>query len=178
MRDEPVKLYFLCGKMAAGKSTFAKELARAKNAVLLVQDELLGGLYPAEIQTIQDFAKYAARLREALSLHVRDILSHGVPVVLDFPGNTRTQRQWFRALVEAANVEHELHFIDATDEVCKRQLRQRSQALPAGSAWTTNAEFDAITAYFEAPTEDENFNVVRHEPVCPEDSARVTAGQP
>lgn len=178
MRDEPVKLYVLCGKMAAGKSTFAKELAQAKNAVLLVQDELLGALYPGEIQTIQDFAKYAARLREALSLHVRDILSHGVPVVLDFPGNTRAQRQWFRALFESANVEHELHFIDATDEVCKRQLRHRSQALPAGSAWTTNAEFDAITAYFEAPTDDENFNVVRHESVCTDDAGLVTAAQP
>ena len=42
MRHEPVKLHFLCGKMAAGKSNFAKKLAQAKNAVLLVQDELLG----------------------------------------------------------------------------------------------------------------------------------------
>jgi predicted kinase len=163
MGKKPVKLYFLCGKMAAGKSTYAKQLARAKNAVLLVQDEFLGALYPGEIQTIPDFVRCAARLREALSFHIRDILSHGVPVVLDFPGNTRIQRQWFRALIEAADVEHELHFIDATDEQCKRQLRQRSQALPAGSAWTTDTEFDAITAYFEAPTDDENFNVVRHD---------------
>jgi len=177
MTDGPARLYFLCGKMAAGKSTFAKELAREKNAVLLVQDELLGALFPGEIQTIQDFVKYAARLREALSLHIRDILSHGVPVVLDFPANTRSQRQWFRALAEAANVEHELHFIDATDDVCRRQLRQRSQALPAGSAWTTDAEFDAITAYFEAPVEDENFNVVRHVSACPGDPAHVTAAQ-
>lgn len=173
MREEPVKLYFLCGKMAAGKSTFAKGLARAKNAVLLVQDEFLGALYPGEIQTIQDFVKCAARLREALSAPIHDILSHGVPVVLDFPGNTRTQRQWFRALVEAADVEHELHFIDAPDDLCKRQLRERSQALPAGSTWTTEAEFDAITASFEPPTDDENFNVVRHESVCPEDPADV-----
>jgi predicted kinase len=163
MGKASVKLYFLCGKMAAGKSTYAQEWARAKNAVLLVQDEFLGTLYPGEIQTIPDFVRCGARLREALSLHIRDILSHGVPVVLDFPGNTRTQRRWFRALVEAANVEHELHFIDATDERCRRHLRQRSQALPAGSAWTTETEFDAITEYFEAPTDDENFNVVRHE---------------
>lgn len=175
MREEPVKLYFLCGKMAAGKSTFAKGLARAQNAVLLVQDEFLAALYPGEIQTIQDFAQCAARLREALSVHIRDILSHGVPVVLDFPGNTRTQRQWFRALAEAANVELELHFIDAPDDLCKRQLRQRSQALPVGSAWSTEAEFDAITAYFEAPTEEENFNVVRHGSAYTEDPADVTA---
>jgi len=163
MREERARLYFMCGKMAAGKSTYARGLARTKNAVLLVQDEFLDALYPGEIRSIQDFVKYSARVREALSLHIRDLLSRGVPVVLDFPGNTRAQRRWFRELFEGANVEHELHFIDAPDDLCKRQLRQRSAGLPAGSAWTTDAEFDAITAYFQVPAEDEHFNVIRHE---------------
>jgi len=162
MSDKPAKLYFMCGKMAAGKSTYAKDLARAKNAVLIVQDEFLGTLYPGEIRDIPDFVKYSARLRQALSGHIRHLLSQGVSVALDFPGNTRIQRQWFRELFEGANVEHELHFIDTPDDLCKRQLRQRSACLPAGSAWTTDAEFDAISAYFLAPGGDENFNVIHH----------------
>jgi predicted kinase len=36
---ERAKLFFLCGKMAAGKSTLARELAQKHDAVLLVQDE-------------------------------------------------------------------------------------------------------------------------------------------
>jgi len=163
MSEERARRYFMCAKMAAGKSTYARGLARTKNAVLLVQDEFLGTLYPGEIHSIQDFVRCSARVRDALSLHIRDLLSRGVSVVLDFPGNTRAQRQWFRELFEGADVEHELHFIDASDELCKRQLRQKSEALPAGSAWTTDGEFDAITAYFQAPAEDEKFNVVRHE---------------
>ncbi len=156
------KLYFMCGKMAAGKSTHAKALAQAKNAVLLVQDDLLERLFPDEIRTIPDFAKFSARLREALTPIILNYLSHGVSVVLDFPGNTRTQLQWFRTLFENANVDHELHFIDVSDERCKRQLKQRSAALPVGAPWTTDAEFDAITVYFQAPAEDEAFNVVHH----------------
>ena len=156
-------MYFMCGKMAAGKSTYARELARTKNAVLLIQDEFLDTLYAGEIRSIQDFAKYSARVRDALSLHIQDLLTRGVPVVLDFPGNTRVQLKWFREIFEGANVEHELHFIDVPNDLCKRQLRQRSATLPDGSAWTTDAEFDAITAYFQAPAEDENFNVIRHE---------------
>jgi predicted kinase len=163
MRKERSKVYFMCGKMAAGKSTYARELAHTKNAVLLIQDEFLDTLYAGEIRSVQDFVKYSARVRNALSLHIQDLLTRGVPVVLDFPGNTRAQRQWFRELFEGANVEHELHFIDAPDDLCKSQLRQRSATLPAGSAWTTDAEFDAITAYFQAPAEDEKFNVIRHE---------------
>ena len=61
------------------------------------------------------------------------------------------------------NVGHELHFVDASDALCKRQLRLRSEGLPAGSPWTTDAEFEAITAYFQPPSVDEHFNVVRHE---------------
>ena len=163
MRAERAKVYFMCGKMAAGKSTYARELAQTKNAVLLIQDELLDAFYPGEILSIQDFVKYSARLRDALSLHVQDLLTRGVSVVLDFPGNTRDQRRWFREIIEGANVEHELHFIDMPDDLCKRQLRQRSETLPAGSAWTTDAEFDAITAYFQAPADDEKFNIIRHE---------------
>jgi predicted kinase len=163
MNVDRAKLYFMCGKMAAGKSTHASELARAKNAVLFVQDQFLDALYPGEIRDIKDFVKYSGRVRDALSAHILDLLSRGVAIVLDFPGNTRTQRQWFRELFEGAGVPHELHFIDAPDDLCKLQLRQRSEALPAGSAWTTDAEFDAITAHFQAPTEDEGFNVIKHE---------------
>ena len=162
MPTHPATLYFMCGKMAAGKSTHAKALAEAKNAVLIVQDDLLAGLYPGEILVIPDFVKYSARLRDALTPHIVALLSHGVSVVLDFPGNTRTQREWFRTLFEGAGVAHELHYIDAPDDLCKQQLKQRSAGLPAGAPWTTDAEFDAITEYFQSPAEDVGFTVVHH----------------
>jgi predicted kinase len=157
------KLLFLCGKMASGKSTLARELAEREAAVLIVQDELLDALYPDEIVDMQDFVQRSSRLRDALAPHVCALLSKGVSVVLDFPGNTRDQRAWFRRLFERAGVGHELHFIDASDALCKSQLRERSKDLPPGTPWTTEAEFEAITAYFQAPSESEGFNVVRHE---------------
>jgi predicted kinase len=157
------KLIFLCGKMAAGKSTLSKELARREQAVLLVQDELLDHLFPGEITDISGFVRYSTRLRNALGPHVCALLSMGISVVLDFPGNTKVQRAWFRDLFERAGVGHELHFIDASDAVCKSRLKERSKDLPAGSPWTTDAEFEAVTAYFQPPSEDEGFTVVRHE---------------
>jgi predicted kinase len=157
------KLIFLCGKMAAGKSTLARDLAQQENAVLLVQDELLDSLFPGEITDIPGFVKCSSRLKDALAPHICSLLSKGISVVLDFPGNTKAQRAWFRQLFESANAEHELHFVDASDALCKRQLKDRSKDLPPGSAWTTDAEFEAITVYFEPPSEDERFNVLRHE---------------
>ena len=159
------KLIFFCGKMAAGKSTLARDLADREKAVLLVQDDFLDALFPGEITDIQAFVKYSSRLKNALTPHVCGLLSRGISVVLDFPGNTRKQRAWFRELIERADVGHELHFVNASDALCKSQLRDRSKGLPAGTPWTSDADFEAINAYFQAPSEDEKFNVVRHERV-------------
>lgn len=159
------RLLFMCGKMAAGKSTLSRSLAATERGLLLVQDDLLASLYPGEFVDFAAFLKYSARLRATLAPHIVSLLSLGVTVVLDFPGNTRTSRAWFRELFERAGAEHQLHFIVASDELCKRQLKQRSRDsnLALGAKWTTSADFDEVTSYFEPPTIDERFNVVRHE---------------
>jgi predicted kinase len=146
--NSSAKLIFMCGKMAAGKSTLARALAKRENAILFVQDEFLDSLFPGEIMDLPGFVKCSSRLRSALAPHVCALLSRGISVVLDFPGNTKALRVWFRELIEQANVEHELHFVDASDALCKAQLADRSKSLPAGAPWTTEAEFAAITAYF------------------------------
>jgi predicted kinase len=163
MSNRP-KLIFFCGKMAAGKSTLARELAQQEHAILLVQDDFLETLYPGEITDVPEFVMRYSRLKDALTPHICALLSMGIPVVLDFAANTRNQRAWFRELIDRANVDHELHYLEATDALCKSQLRERSKALPAGSRWTTEADFDAINAYFEVPSEDEGLRVIRH--VC------------
>jgi predicted kinase len=160
--NTPAKLMFMCGKMAAGKSTLAKELAERGNAILFVQDEWLEGLFPREITDIPAFLDRSLRLRTTLAPHICAMLARGVSIVLDFPGNTRAQRAWFRDIFEHAHVEHELHFVDASDAVCKHQLRDRTRHLPPGTPWTTDAEFEAITVYFQPPADDEAFNVIRH----------------
>lgn len=155
-------LYFMCGKMAAGKSTLARQLAHATQALLWVQDDFLGALFPGEIISIADYVRCSARLREALGPRIHELLSRNISIVLDFPANTRNQRQWFRQLIDQAGVRHEMHYVDAPDEVCRRQLRLRSETRPPGTPWTSDGEFDAITAYFEEPAPDECFTVIRH----------------
>lgn len=148
--------------MAAGKSTLAMAIAAQEQACLFVEDRLLEALYPAEVASVQDYIRCSARIRQALGPQIVWLLREGISVVLDFPGNTRNQRAWFRLLIDEANCAHVLHFIDAPDALCKAQLGARSASLPPGSKFTSDAEFDAITAYFQAPTEDEEFEVRRH----------------
>jgi hypothetical protein len=46
---------FFCERMAAGKSTLARDWADREKAALFVQDDLLDTLFPGEITDIQGF---------------------------------------------------------------------------------------------------------------------------
>jgi predicted kinase len=156
------KLIFFSGKMAAGKSTLARQLAARDNAILLSQDVLLDTLFPHLVVNVATYLEYSGRVNAIVAPIVVDILSRDVSVVLDFPANTRNQRAWFREIIDRAGVEHELHYLDTPDDVCKAQLKTRSAHLPPGTKWTTDEDFALIASHFREPAEDEGFNVTRH----------------
>lgn len=56
-------LVFFSGKMGAGKSTKAKEIAFERKAVLLSEDEWLEALYPHKIRSLEDYIQYSSRLK-------------------------------------------------------------------------------------------------------------------
>lgn len=91
MNQKPT-LHFFCGKMASGKSTLAKYLAEENNAIIMAEDVWLSHLYPEEINDLNDYIKYSRRLKSLLFQHIQDILAQGTSVVLDFSGNTPSQR--------------------------------------------------------------------------------------
>lgn len=94
---EPV-LHFLCGKIGAGKSTLAAQLASRPRTVLISEDAWLAALYPGEIREVADYARCAGRLRQAMGGHVAALAAAGLSVVLDFPANTRASRGVMAAL--------------------------------------------------------------------------------
>ena len=160
--DKKGTLHFFCGKMAAGKSTKAKELASNYNAILLSEDDWLGQLYPEEFHVLDDYTRYSARLKPLLKSHVQSLLNAGLSVVMDFPGNTEGQRAWFKEIYSEYDLPHQLHYVRANDELCIYQLKQRSEGLPAGTAFTTEAEFHVVNSHFQPPAEEESFNIQFH----------------
>ena len=154
-------LHFMCGKMGAGKSTLAVKLAVSEAAVLLSEDEMLRTLYPGGVTDLRSYVELSGRIKRALREHIVALLRRGVPVVLDFPANTASQRAWFRELIERSGAEHRLHYVDVPNEVCKRQLKERTVANP-GDPLQDEATFDALLAYFAEPAEEEGFDVVHY----------------
>ena len=152
-------LIFFCGKMGAGKSTYSKKLAGELNAVYLSEDEWLASLYPEDIKTFNDYIERSSRLKSILKEHVRSILQSGISVVMDFPGNTKKQRAWFKSICPEGQFPHKLFYLLADDSLCLQRLAERRKTLPERVHFDTEEVFYQVTAFFEEPVEDEGFNL-------------------
>lgn len=154
------QLVFFCGKMGAGKSTRAQSISEGKHAVLISEDIWLSHLYPGEIKSLEDYITCSARLKFAMKDHVLALLSQGLSVIMDFPGNTKSQRSWFRELIDLSGAEHQLVYLDVPNEVCLQQIAERAQKIPERALFDTEEVFHQVTAYFEPPEASEGFDVV------------------
>lgn len=152
-------LTFFCGKMGAGKTTKAREIAGSTNAVLMSEDEWLAAVYPGKIASLDDYLGYSALLKPQIKKLVQSILTAGADVVMDFPGNTPSQRQWFRGVFSEIQAPHNLIYIDLPNHVCKAQVAQRRIEQPERSATDTEAMFEQVTKYFVPPAVDEGFHI-------------------
>ena len=156
-------LYLLCGKIAAGKSTLARRLAARPATLLISEDHWTSNLFYDDLKTIEDYGRCSTRLRAAMEPHVVNILRQGLSIVLDFPANTVSSRDWIRSLITQSGAAHELHLLDIPDAICRQRLRERN----AGGEHpfqVSEAEFDLFTSYFVLPAPAEGFNVVVHRP--------------
>lgn len=152
-------LIFFCGKMGSGKSTQAIALADEYDAILLSEDEWLAAVYPEEIKVFADYLKYSARLKPLLKKHVQNLLNSGISVVMDFPGNTPNQRAWFKEIFSEDKIPHKLYYLEASDELCLKQIEQRRKINPNSANFDTEKVFHQVNSYFQPPTEQEGFNI-------------------
>lgn len=148
------QLHFLCGKIASGKSTLAKQLAQNSRTILLVEDEWLATLFPEEITTLAHYVEKSALIKLVLENHIIQLLKAGNTVVMDFPANTPSQRKWLKSLAQLASVPYIFHVLQVDNDVCKARLAARN--LSGDNPFKTSAaEFDLITQHFSYPTDDE-----------------------
>lgn len=154
-------LHVLCGKIAAGKSTFAAKLCRENGTVLLAEDDWLSALFSSEMSSPSDYVRCSSKLRKIMGPHVVSLLNAGVSVVLDFAANTLEQRAWMRTIIEESGASHQLHVFNASDELCLARLRERNARGDHPFA-VTEEQFLRFSKHFAAPSLDEGFNIVMH----------------
>jgi len=94
-----------------------------------------------------------------LKEHIRKILHLGVSVVMDFPGNTKKQRTWFKEIFSEDDIPHKLIYLKADDQLCLNRLEKRRKSSPDRARFDTEEVFHQVTHYFQAPSDDEGFYI-------------------
>lgn len=154
-------LTFFCGKMGAGKSSKASEIAQQSHAVLLCEDEWLATLYPNKVSSLSDYIEYSRLLKPQIKKLVQSILCAGTSVVMDFPANTVSQRDWFRSIFSEIHAPHNLIYIDLANDICLSQIAKRRKEHPERAATDTPEMFEKVTQHFKAPASEEGFHLIK-----------------
>ena len=150
------KAFLLCGKIASGKSVYAKKLCEREKAVLLSADELVLSILGGELGEKHD--EITQRVQAYLFNKSLDILRAGSNVLLDWGFWTKERRQAARDFYESRGVDCEFHYTDVPDEVWRRNIEIRNRAVLAGEAeayYMDEGLMLKLQSLFEAPEKEE-----------------------
>ena len=112
------KVIMTCGKICCGKSTYARQLQSAGNAVILSIDEVTLSLFPEGAGEMHDtYVRRAEQYLLSLSLQIQ---RSGTDVILDWGLWTRAQRDRLRTFYTEHGVEYEIHYLRISREEWER----------------------------------------------------------
>lgn len=151
----------MCGMVAAGKTTLARQLAEDLPAVRLSRDEWMLRLHGGRF----DDPDYVQRLGPCTELMwdvALDIVRSGSHVVLDWNFWSRERRMEARHRAEAAGVGVVVHWIDVPVEEVVERARRRLGAKPPDAHEIDERSVRHFATIFEAPMDEEGLPIERH----------------
>jgi predicted kinase len=123
-------LHLVLGPVGAGKSTFARGLARDLGAVRLTLDEWMSVLFRPDRpdgDLLEWYAERAERCVEQIWRVTRAVIAAGTPVVLEIGLIRRNERQGFYARATAVDLEPTIHVIDAARDIRRARVEERNR---------------------------------------------------
>lgn len=154
-------LHLICGPVAAGKTTYARQLARQKQAVLLSLDAAMLTLY-GTIEGREAFLSKQEICRNWLLDLAADSLQNKVPVVLDWGFWKHKDRL---ALVERFaqyGCSIEMIYLKTHDELRRKRLTQRNENSRTSDYVIEQKDFEFFNCLFEKPRAEDYPGVIFH----------------
>ena len=118
------RLALLCGMICSGKSTYAQQLKKQWNAVVLSWDRLTLSFFPEQLGEEHD------RILEATDDYLLEmaeqILAAGSSVILDCGFWNRKKREAVLARFSKLGYRPELHYVKVSPALWQQQVEQRN----------------------------------------------------
>ncbi|WP_264406093.1 AAA family ATPase [Vibrio owensii] len=149
------KIYFVCGFIGSGKTTYSKALAEKHSAFRFSIDEWMIPLYGEHMER-DVFDSRLATLQALFKDSAQQLFSLDVPVIFDFGFWRKTDREAFVDWASSIGVDSEVHYLDVPFEICKQRALSRNAKLDGNSYHMSPEMLDLFWSWFEVPTSNEN----------------------
>ncbi|WP_432468159.1 AAA family ATPase [Agarivorans sp. Z349TD_8] len=148
------RVYLLCGKVASGKTTYARKQVQQGRAILLSLDELHLSIFGSEPtrEQIDDSYDSCCAYQQNLALK---LLNLGIDVYIDWGFWSRAARVQAKRFFEAQGMVVSMIYFSLTDEERLARNRLRNAGSDPHSFKIEEKDVSLFDSYFETPSPEE-----------------------
>ena len=161
MNKKQPTAYLICGFIGAGKTTFARKLEKETGAVRITKDEWMITVFGNKITSDKNFEEYDKNVIELSRNLAFKILESGGDVIMDEGFWAKSERNDLIKKILNIGAKPILYFVDCPIEEMRKRVLSRSDNPPIDSFEINGEMFDSYVKYWEPPTEDEEFILVK-----------------
>ncbi|MDG3085680.1 ATP-binding protein [Vibrio hannami] len=154
------KIYFVCGFIGSGKTTYSKQLEKAQGAFRFNLDEWMIPLF-GEHMDREVFDKRKKTLTDLFKGSALRLLELDVPVIFDFGFWKKQDRIQIKTWANENNLTYEMVYLDVDFDICKERATKRNRERGQDAYEMTPEMLDLFWSWFEVPTEDEGVTFYR-----------------
>lgn len=148
-------LHVVYGPAGAGKSTYARDLARRTPAVWFGIDDWMARLFAPDMPEPLEFQWLMERVERCeaqIWSTAAGVIAAGTSVVLDLGLMRRADRARVTEIAQAVELPLQFHFVTAPSEVRRARVQERTEVRGENFALAVGPEmFDFIEGVYEAP---------------------------
>jgi predicted kinase len=147
-------IYFICGFIGSGKTTYSNQLAEQKKAYRYSVDEWMIPLYGEHMER-EVFDQRLHTLQELFKQSALQLLALDVPVIFDFGFWNKQERDEFKRWASENQLEYEFVYLDVPYETCQKRAVARNQERGDKAYEMTPEMLDMFWSWFEVPSTSE-----------------------
>ena len=151
------KIILICGKIASGKSYYAKALKEKENAIIFGIDEATFDLIKNEQGNFYNV--FQERVNNYLKKKATEVAIAGTNVILDWGFWTKKEREEITKYFKTKNVHVEWHYVDVDEKTWQKNIAERNKRVEKGNGgsdfYVDEGLMKKLLTMFEEPTKEE-----------------------